>query len=206
MRWLFIFHLLIFCTCSFSYSQEITYGIKEGLNLSDVAIQHYVNPDAEANFRIKVGLHAGVFASVPVAERFLLSAELLYSNKGVKAADRINLRYFNIPFLVQYKITDAFIVEGGPELGYLFSARSKYGSVSNTWNNKLDFGLNAGIKYSINEKIGAGARYGFGFLSVINNVDDTGSNYIPAEQRVSYQNRVVQFYLTHTLGKILVKN
>jgi hypothetical protein len=200
----FWFTIAILVASVAAFCQEVTYGLKGGLNLSDIAVSHYINPDAEAKYKMKAGPHAGFFVTVEIADDFLLSSELLYSCKGVKAVDRINLHYINLPLLVQYKLTDKFLVEGGPELGYLFSARSRYGNVGNTWNNKLDLGLDVGLKYNFSDAMAAGVRYSFGFSSVINSVDDGGSNYIPAEEKVMYQNRVLQFSVYWTLGRQLV--
>jgi hypothetical protein len=142
--------LILHATAAFS--QELSYGLKGGLNFSDVAISHYINPDAESNFKVKAGLHAGVYASALLSKDFSLASELLYSNKGVKAGNRINLNYINLPVLIQYNLSQKSLIEGGPEIGYLFSARSRYGNLSNTWNNKLDVGFDAGVQYLISDK------------------------------------------------------
>jgi hypothetical protein len=177
-------------------SQETFYlGIKGGLNLSDIALTNYVNPDAESDYNIKAGVHAGLFGNVEIGSDFLLGAELLYSNQGVVANDRINLHYITVPLLIQYRFHESFIAEVGPQFGYLLAARSRYGNVSNTWNNKLDIGLNAGVQYLINERFSAGLRYYAGFSSVINSIDESGSNNIPTEETIKYQNRVLQLSL-----------
>jgi hypothetical protein len=176
------------------------YGVKGGLNLSDIVITNYINPDAESDFKIKPGLHAGAFATVHLNERIALSGELLYSNKGVTAGNRINLHYVNLPLLTQYKVIEKFLVEFGPEIGYLVAARSPLGNESNTWNNKLDIGLDIGMQCDISDAMGLGIRYNAGFSSVIDSIDDTGSNSIPTEETIKYQNRVFQFFIRYTIG------
>jgi hypothetical protein len=205
MRAIALSFLLVSINAISVLAQEVTYGMKGGLNISDVVIQHYINPDAESKFTMKLGPHFGVFASMKLTEQLSFAAELLYSNKGVHAGTRINLNYLNLPLLIRYNLSKKFLLEAGPELGYLASARSRYGNVSNTWNNKLDFCLDAGLQYRLSEKTSVGARYSFGLLSVITNVDDSNSNYIPSgNNAISYQNRTVQFFVAYAIGKKLI--
>ena len=87
------------------YGQAV-FGIKGGLNLADIVMTNYINPDVESDLAIKAGLHAGVFVDGMVDERIGMAAELLYSNKGVKGFSNINLHYITLPLLAQYKLTD----------------------------------------------------------------------------------------------------
>jgi hypothetical protein len=167
--------------------QSLRLGLKGGLNISDVVLANFINPDVESDYKIKTGMHFGLFASTLIADHFALDAEVVYANKGTNAGERINLHYINMPFLLRYQLSEKFSAAIGPEFGYLFSARSAHGDVSNTWNNKLDFGLDADAQLAINKKVRIGARYFVGFASVI----DTRRSGNPAEP-VKYQNRVLQ--------------
>lgn len=193
------FLLILFALFSYAVNgiAQVQFGIKGGLNLSDVVINNYINPDAESDFDTKAGIHGGVFASTDLNEKFGLSAELLYSNKGVKAHSRINLHYINLPLLLQYNITDEFRVEVGSELGYLFAAKSKFGDERNIWNNKLDIGLDVGVQYLIWQNIKAGLRYNAGFSSII---DTMNSNQTSGET-IKYLNRVLQLSVSYQLGE-----
>jgi hypothetical protein len=186
---------------SLPVAAQLFYGVKGGLNIADIAITNFVNPDVESGYTLKTGIHAGMFCSVEIHERFILSTELLYSNKGVKAIiTKIHLHYINIPFLVQYLVSDKFMVEMGPELGYLISATSRYGNVGDIWNNKLDVGLDAGVQYSITKRLKAIMRYNIGFSSVIDPMVYSGSNNNQqTDDVVRYQNRVLQFSLAYVL-------
>jgi hypothetical protein len=153
------------------------------------------NPDAESDFRMKVGMHAGVFAVVKAGERVAIGAELLYSNKGVKAVDApINLHYVSLPLFFRYYLTDNIIAEAGPELSYLVTVTSRYGRPTNTWNNKIDLGFDVGMLYHFSSKFFAGARFNAGFSSVIEN---SGTNTLG--EKVRYQNRVLQVSVGYTL-------
>ena len=192
--------------CLFTVSVTIVsaqrYGLKAGVNVSDVVITNYINADAESDYRMKTGLHAGIYADVDITEKISLSAEIMYSNKGVRAADKIHLHYINIPLLTLYRVTDNILAEFGPELGYLLMARSRYGNIGNTWNNKLDVGLDAGIRITFSKKFTSGLRYYAGFSSVIDSIDESGTNNVPTEEAIKYQNRVLQLSLYYNLGEI----
>jgi hypothetical protein len=174
---------------------QIRYGIKGGLNLSDVVINNTTSiPDAESDFRMKAGLHSGIFASIDLENKLGLAAELLYSTKGVKAIRAINLHYINLPVLLRYAISEKLFGEGGIEAGYLIAAESAYGNVGNTWNNKLDLGLDVGLQYFLLPKIIIGMRFNAGMSSVIKNrVDPTIGN------NLHYQNRVLQLSVGYVL-------
>jgi hypothetical protein len=178
--------LLIYLAIPICANAQIDFGIKSGLNLADVVINNFSNPDLEPAYQIKPGVHAGFYFSVEGDNEVGLAAELLYSNKGVNAINNINLHYVCIPLLVRYHFHDHFFAEAGPEVGYLVNANSKYGNLNSTWDNKLDIGLDAGLQYRPG-KIHFGLRFNAGFSSVIR----TTSSGINGE-RVRYLNRVAQ--------------
>jgi hypothetical protein len=168
---------------------QILYGVKAGLNLSDVVLNNINNPDVEAAYKIKPGLHAGFFVVADGENDFGLAAEFLYSNKGVNALNRVNLHYVTIPLLLRYHLDEKWIAEAGPEIGYLISANSRYGNLNSTWDNKLDIGLDAGLQYRLG-KLFLGLRFNAGFSSVIRNAGTSTS------EQVRYLNRVAQLSLS----------
>lgn len=194
----FLFFVLLAVHSIASFSQDIRFGIKGGLNLSDIVLTNYFDRDGEASYKMKAGEHAGVFAALDVTSDFGLTMEVLYSNKGTNAGSKINLRYINLPILVQYKFSEKFLAEVGPEVGYLFSARSKLGNVAHIWDSKIDIGLAIGVQYLITEKLSAGARYYAGFSSVQEPIPNRDINGDPGET-IKFQNRVVQFFIGYTI-------
>jgi hypothetical protein len=186
---------LVLLIATFSQAQ-IIYGIKGGLNLSDVVINNITNPDVEAAYKVKAGLHAGAFVSVDGENDFGLAVELLYSNKGVNALNRINLHYVVIPILLRYKLKEKWTAETGPEVGYLITANSKYGNLNSTWDNKLDLGLVGGLQYQLG-KIYLGVRFNAGITSVIRTAAAASG------ERIRYLNRVAQLSMAIPLRKIM---
>lgn len=172
-------------------------GIKVGLNISDIVMTNYINPDVESDLKLKPGLHAGVFIRAMANERIGVGSELLYSNKGVMGNENINLHYITLPLILQYKLSNNIVAEVGPEPGYLFSARSKHGNVSSTYNNKFDLALNGGFRLDT-PKLIFGIRYCAGMFSVRDPIDSAGPG---GGETVKYQNRVLQLSMGY---KILV--
>ena len=191
MRLLFLF-LLFFPVYGWAQNE---FGIKGGLNIADIVITNYINPDVEYTFRIKAGAHAGFFLYGNVKDRIGLGAELLYSDKGVQVNNNIHLHYITLPFLVQYRLKENFLAEAGPELAYMLSAHSKLGNESSTYNNKLDLSLNAGFRLNT-EKMVFGLRYCVGLFNV---KEPLGGYNQPGVEKVKYQNRVLQLSLGYKL-------
>jgi hypothetical protein len=190
--------LLWFLAIAIPSKAQFSFGVKGGLNLSDVVINNITdNPDAESDFSMKAGFHGGFFAAAEIGPRTGIIAELLYSNKGVKAINNINLHYISLPVLVRYALADKLIVEGGPELSYLVSATSRYGNVNNIWNNKIDVGVDLGVNYLFSSRLSCGLRFNAGFSSVIKNAGNNSTG-----EKIRYQNRVLQLSVAYTLKKI----
>lgn len=174
---------------------QTEFGIKAGLNISDIVMTNYINPDVEADLTLKAGLHAGFFVTGTVNERIGMSGELLYSNKGVKAISNIHLHYITVPMLVEYRLSRTIHAQIGPELGYMVSATSKYGNASNTYDNKVDLGLDAGFRFD-SPRITFGVRYCVGMFSVREPIAFTSTS---GSDKIKYQNRVLQFFAGYKL-------
>jgi outer membrane immunogenic protein len=186
--------ILYFFLSSLSHAQTEV-GLKGGLNISDIVMTNYIDPDVESELNIKAGLHAGVFLNSMIDEKVGVAGELLYSNKGFRANPNINLHYIAVPLLVQYKLTDHIFAEGGPELSYLFSARSRNGNESNIYNNKFDLALDGGFRFD-GPKLAFSLRYSAGFFSVRETSQKYGTS---GNEKIKFQNRVLQMSVGYKL-------
>lgn len=166
------------------------FGIKGGMNVADVVMTNYIDPDVESALALKLGVHAGVYVSGMVNDRIGMTGELLYSDKGVRGINNIHLHYITIPLLAQYQLTTHLVGELGPEPGYLFAARSGHASVSGTYNNKFDVSLDAGLRFNAQKWL-IGLRYCAGVFSV----RELEPSTVSSKDRLKYQNRVVQLSL-----------
>lgn len=178
------FVAMIFPAVAFGQAE---FGLKAGLNVSDVVMTNYIDRDVESDLTLKLGPHVGFFVNGMMHDRVGMAAELLYSNKGVKGISNIHLHYITLPLLFQYKLTDHIYAEVGPEPGYMFSARSGTGNVSNTYSNKFDLALDVGFRLDTRKCLFA-LRYCAGFFSVKEPLENS---VFPGE-KVKYQNRVLQ--------------
>ena len=168
------------------YAQDVKFGAKAGLNLSNVSIE--IEDGMETD--VKVGYNFGAFAEISLSEKFIFQPELLFSAQGFRVKQSIDefsfeqtnkMNYLNIPLMFRYAIFNKFGLEVGPQIGFLLSANSEikatFNGVSETLNQdfkdsvkSIDFGLNFGASYDVSENIIIGARYNLG-LSNINNED-----------------------------------
>jgi hypothetical protein len=143
---------------SFANAQDTKYGVKGGLNMSNVS-----NVEGSSSL---LAFHLGGFAEFKVSDKFAVQPELLYSAQGAKFTDgNLNLNYINIPVMAKYYVADAFSIEVGPQIGFLMSAKADGIDVKELFNT-TDFGLNLGAGYNLNETMSLGLRYNMGLSDV----------------------------------------
>jgi long-subunit fatty acid transport protein len=128
--------LTSFMLCSvFAFSQEIKFGAKVGLNLSNLMGNY---PTAIEETKSILGFHLGGFALYSINEKFIFQPELLLSTQGGSAivyfydtgrqfasfTQTPKLTYINLPIMFKYKVLNKLSVEFGPQVGYLINAKS----------------------------------------------------------------------------------
>ena len=185
-----------------AYSQVHT-GIKGGLNcVNNKIVQNDLGFLDDGMYRL--GYHIGVFSTISLSDKLMANPELLFSSKGYKfpeanslSGGSIHLNYINAPVLIGYQLCKKISLLAGPELGFLVSAKSRIDGetidVRNIWNEKLDFGLVLGVRYSLIEKLNVGIRYIHGLASVIQVEDLRYPDGSVAANDTEFQNRTFQF-------------
>ena len=123
-----------------SSKPPVRFGVKAGFNGS--TFNRGERKEIDNNEKIKIGSHIGVFANIPVAEKFSIQPELLFSQLGSKTEDlfihnsgdyftmqsytyKTNLNYLTLPIMIQYNILPQLYVEAGPEFGLLLGGKVK---------------------------------------------------------------------------------
>lgn len=139
------------------------------------------------------------------------------SLNGISITQSPRLNYLNLALMGKYKLTENLHLEFGPQIGYTLSAKSKWEFVdtNDSSNNqtevldllnggsfnllgttvegdgrvsKLDFGLNLGGSYDLNENMFVQVRYNLG-LSIV----DKNSTAIESTESWNLKNSVLQF-------------
>lgn len=165
---------------SFINAQNIKFGIKGGGHLSNLK----GNIENETP---KFGVQLGGFAEFKITNVFFIQPEILYSTQGGKYElsgvdylykQELNSSYLNIPIMAKYYVVDKLILEAGPQIGFLLTAKGKFetrdgadflsgnGSAKDIYQ-KVNVGFNIGAGYDFTENISAGIRYHSGMANEI---------------------------------------
>ncbi len=159
--------LLIVCVASFVATQaQAKFGIKSGFNFANLT------NDIEGD--MKLSFYAGAFANVPVASRFSVQPELVFSRQGAKFDDpgddiKWRLNYLNVPVMGQYNDPSGFYAETGPQFGFLLNAKSKDdGNVvsANSYFKSFDLSWGFGAGFNFTKQAGIGLRWNLGMTDV----------------------------------------
>ena len=145
LAFLFLSLLLTGCGCH-------NYGFKGGINLSSIQGKDVDNSDS------RIGGFFGGFGEFCINDSYAIQPELLYSLQGAK---ELKLDYLNVPIMVKAKLAEEFIIEAGPQIGYLVSGETAADAL-----NDLDYGLNLGLEYQIHNNVNIGVRYNHGLSNI----------------------------------------
>lgn len=135
--------------------------------------------------KMRVGLVAGVEGEYGVAEKFGVTAGVLYSMQGVKfnalGVDlTYKLDYINIPILANYYLTKGLAIKAGLQPGLNVTKKLKAEAGGNSAEESLGEGVNSftlaipvGVSYEYNSFV-LDARYNLGITSAL---DVSGSEH-----------------------------
>jgi len=173
--------LVIACVfiASYGYAQDLKFGVKAGLNLSNI-----VGDDVE-DTNMKAGIYLGGFLNTSLNDRLSFQPELIYSRQGWtenpgEADLTFKMSYINIPLLLKMSLgaSDKVHIYAGPQLGFLVNseleADAGYGTSTQDIEdstNKVDFNLNFGISFVGNDDMSFDIRYNRG-LSKLDEIYD----------------------------------
>ncbi|MFV0573582.1 MAG: porin family protein [Xanthomarina gelatinilytica] len=184
-------------------AQEVSFGPKAGVNFAnlngdiednDMRVGFHIGGAAEIMFTEKMGLQAELLYSLQGTKDSYSSKETIGGVTYTEEEEaKINLSYINIPVSFKYYIANGFNVEAGPQVGILASAKAKYdykervqgGGYDETYTESgdqdvkdyyksVDFGLNFGLGYKMENGLNFGARYNLGLMNIddFSNSDD----------------------------------
>ena len=151
-----IFTFLIFVSLStLTFSQETLFGVRAGLNISNLDFE----PDANFRNTHRNGFFFGGFADILISESLGTLVELQYSAEGAKA-DELNADYIQMPIMLRYTIGDSFTIGAGPMVSL------------KTWKNEdafstFTFSAIGGLEYMITDELFVDARFSYGITNIL---------------------------------------
>ena len=163
-----------------SHSQNARFGLKAGLNISNI------NSNYTGNLDPRSGLNAGALVNIPLQYSWAVQPEIYFSSQGAKYYSyndgyehQLVLNYVNVPLLIQYKLRGGVFLETGPQVGFLASAKDKIGGIEtgNVYNSdfkNIDFSWSFGLGYKSVSGLGVDLRYNPG----ISNVNNLGNEIL----------------------------
>ena len=166
-------------TSTYAQDKDIEFGAKLGINFSTITGDNTDGIDP-----ITSVINFGLLAEIPLTEKFSFQPELMYSIQGYSVGDDVvSLNYLNLPLMGKYYLTKGLSVEAGPQIGLLLSAKDEGTDVKDSFNS-LDFGVNLGVGYKLENGLNFGARYDLG-ISNINNVEGSSNTLRNSTLQVS---------------------
>lgn len=179
------------------FREKFTFGLKAGLNYSNV----YDSQGEEFRADPKFGLAAGVFVAIPIGKYFGIQPEALISQKGFSATGRIlgntykftrTTTYLDVPLFFALKPSEFITILAGPQYSYLLKQSDVFANATTSIDQETEFvndnirkntfGLAVGVDINL-KHIVLGARAGW---DVTNNNGD-GTSTTPRYKNAWYQ-------------------
>jgi len=176
MKKILILAIGLFVATAASAQDRIKFGVKAGVNLSDI-----IKGDGNNNFdtKVKTGFNAGVTVEIPLIAGLAFTPEVLYSQKGYKLTSslgefRQTTNFIDVPILASFRLGSSFNIVAGPQVSFLLSTKNKfidgYGSAEQTnvendsdrFKKSLVGGV-IGFRYDVNDKFDIHGRYALDF-------------------------------------------
>ena len=207
MKKLSIFIAIMLFGFSTVNAQDINFGAKAGVNFASITGDDTDDLDGRTSF------HVGIVAEIVISDKFSVQPELLYSSQGATSEDSyteedinikeegtVKLDYINLPIMAKFYVGEGFSLEAGPQIGFLMNSEIEMKltasgagvseSISVTEDLKdhikgIDFGLNLGVGYKMENGLNFGARYNLG-------LSDANDDPEFFESDSSFKNSVIQ--------------
>jgi hypothetical protein len=204
-----------------STKAQVSYGIQTGVNISKWqgdALQSLNNVvDLTNGFidtKSRTGIDIGVYASIPITDKFSFEPGLQYAQKGyamkgdlkidalkflgINASTKVEANYIDIPLVLKAKVSKGFNIYAGPQFSYLIKNNlhvntsvlgilliNKKLDLTDNFN-RMDIGIAGGIGYQFDNGFNIKGGYDYGLARL-----DKNNNY-------KAYNRVVKLSIGYT--------
>ncbi len=176
-----LFLIFLYAAAEKVLSQEFSYGIRGGVNVSN---QNISTSGVSVSANSKIGYLVGGYATIMFTQKLGIQPELFFSSIGSKwpasltgtSEAVIRLNYISIPVFLRYHVTEQFHLLAGPQLGILMTATGIYdgatADIKSSFNNS-DIGgtFGAGADF---DRLNVGVRYNFSFSNIVSNSGPSG--------------------------------
>jgi len=173
MKKIILYFILV--SSSLSVAQGIDFGIKVGMNFSELS-------DA-AELKNKTGFVGGIFAGINFSEKFGLRADALYSKQGAKlTGGDFDLNYLNIPVVFKHRLISKLHIQVGPQFGFVLDDKVNItqpgGVIDNIDTKNFDLSGIIGLGLDIPFGLRLEGRYVFGLSDVSDDPNFGGKNRV----------------------------
>jgi opacity protein-like surface antigen len=174
MKKTFIVAAVLVSMASVAFAQNLTGGVKLGLNSSNVK---YTYDGGSSKGDARVSGHVGFYAIYMFQDRFGFQPEFVISGEGTKGSgnSKLALTYINIPLLLRMNVIEKLSIHTGPQVGFLVSAKSKDDGNSIDVKDAfkgIGLGWGLGAMYDLPKNFNVGIRYNFGLSRIDDNDTD----------------------------------
>jgi len=127
-----------------SFREKLSFGLKAGVNISNV----YDSEGEQFNADAKFGLAAGAFVAIPLGKYFGVQPEVLFSQKGYKGSGSIlgsnysftyTSNFIDVPLLFALKPISLITIVAGPQYSFLVSDKYEFNSAIVNTNQENEF-------------------------------------------------------------------
>ena len=136
-----------------------TFGLKGGVALTSFA---------GSNLEVKeknTGVYLGAFLKMG-ENNIQWSPEIIFHQKGATTkSDTLDLNYTEMGINAHFHINDELALTAGPYAGYAAATINK--SIDDDKYNPMEFGVNLGASYAINDLFNVDLRYGIGLTDIL---------------------------------------
>ena len=151
----YLLTFLLVCTTSICMAQNVSYGVRGALNISNLDF----DPDPNFENKHRNGFAFGGFAEFGLSDNVSLMTELQWSAEGGKDED-IRADYIQLPIQLRISPSDRLSLGAGPQIAL------------KTWKNEDAFSTLAfsgvlGAEYMITSDLFIDARFSFGLTNIL---------------------------------------
>ncbi|WP_299126098.1 porin family protein [uncultured Winogradskyella sp.] len=164
----YLFALVLVTFTTVCMSQEIRYGVRGALNISNLDF----DPDADFANQHRNGFAFGGFVDFGFTDKVSLLTGLQWSAEGGKD-ESIRADYIKMPILLRFSLSDRFILGVGPQ------------AALKTWKDRDGFATFTasgvvGLEYMITDELFIDARATYGFSNILDQdfTDDKAKNHV----------------------------